>query len=119
MGLPPLTTVSCHLRFAFIGACSPGGNEMTLASVGTSKTSGEGARQGSAMSTAELVIGMDVGSTTVKAVPPYQQVRREFLGGRIPPSTSLAQRGMLLPGADMTIQARSFCEVAGSYAPRK
>jgi enamine deaminase RidA (YjgF/YER057c/UK114 family) len=43
--------------------------------------------------------------TTVKAVPPYQQVRREFLGGRIPPSTSIAQRGMLLPGADMTIQA--------------
>jgi len=25
--------------------------------------------------------------TTVKAVPPYQQVRREFLRGRIPPST--------------------------------
>jgi enamine deaminase RidA (YjgF/YER057c/UK114 family) len=43
--------------------------------------------------------------TTVKAVPPYQQVRREFLSGRIPPSTSIAQRGMLLPGADMTIQA--------------
>jgi enamine deaminase RidA (YjgF/YER057c/UK114 family) len=43
--------------------------------------------------------------TTVKAVPPYQQARREFLAGRIPPSTSIAQRGMLLPGADMTIQA--------------
>src|SRR5215831_20361596 len=25
--------------------------------------------------------------TTVRAVPPYQQVRREFLEGRIPPST--------------------------------
>lgn len=43
--------------------------------------------------------------TTVKAVPPYQQVRREFLQGRIPPSTSIAQRGLLLPGADMTVQA--------------
>jgi enamine deaminase RidA (YjgF/YER057c/UK114 family) len=43
--------------------------------------------------------------TTVKAVPPYQQVRREHLAGRIPPSTSIAQRGFLLPGADMNIQA--------------
>ena len=42
---------------------------------------------------------------TVKAVPPYQQVRREFLEGRIPPSTSIAQQALLLPGADMTIQA--------------
>jgi enamine deaminase RidA (YjgF/YER057c/UK114 family) len=42
---------------------------------------------------------------TVKAVPPYQQVRREFLAGRIPPSTSIAQQGLLLPGADMNIQA--------------
>src|SRR5499427_909630 len=43
--------------------------------------------------------------TTVKAVPPYQQIRREFLRGRIPPSTSIAQRGLLLPGADMNVQA--------------
>ena len=43
--------------------------------------------------------------TTVKAVPPYQQVRREFLKGRIPPSTSIAQQGLLLTGADMNIQA--------------
>src|SRR4051794_25357956 len=43
--------------------------------------------------------------TTVKAVPPYQQVRREFLRGRIPPSTSIAQQGLLLPGADMNVQA--------------
>ena len=43
--------------------------------------------------------------TTVKAVPPYQAVRREFLGGRIPPSTSIAQQGLLLPGADMNVQA--------------
>jgi enamine deaminase RidA (YjgF/YER057c/UK114 family) len=43
--------------------------------------------------------------TTVKAVPPYQQVRREFLRGRIPPSTSISQQGLLLPGADLNIQA--------------
>jgi len=43
--------------------------------------------------------------TTVKAVPAYQQVRREFLKGRIPPSTSIAMQGLLLPGADMNIQA--------------
>jgi enamine deaminase RidA (YjgF/YER057c/UK114 family) len=42
---------------------------------------------------------------TVKAVPPYQQVRREFLQGRIPPSTSIAQQALLLPGADINIQA--------------
>jgi enamine deaminase RidA (YjgF/YER057c/UK114 family) len=42
---------------------------------------------------------------TVKAVPPYQQVRREFLRGRIPPSTSIAMQKLLLPGADMNIQA--------------
>jgi enamine deaminase RidA (YjgF/YER057c/UK114 family) len=43
--------------------------------------------------------------TTVEAVPPYQQTRRQFLKGRIPPSTSIAQQGLLLPGADMNIQA--------------
>ena len=43
--------------------------------------------------------------TTVKAVPPYQQVRRKFLNARIPPSTSIAQQKLLLPGADMNIQA--------------
>jgi enamine deaminase RidA (YjgF/YER057c/UK114 family) len=43
--------------------------------------------------------------TTVKAVPPYQQIRRQFLNGRIPPSTSITQQGLLLPGADMNIQA--------------
>ena len=43
--------------------------------------------------------------TTVRAVPPYQTVRREFLGGRIPPSTSITQKRLLLPEADMTVQA--------------
>jgi enamine deaminase RidA (YjgF/YER057c/UK114 family) len=43
--------------------------------------------------------------TTVEAVPPYQHARREFLRGRIPPSTSIAQRRFLLPAADMNVQA--------------
>src|SRR5438105_14529068 len=43
--------------------------------------------------------------TTVKAVPPYQQTRRQFLSGRIPPSTSITQKRLLLPDADMTVQA--------------
>jgi enamine deaminase RidA (YjgF/YER057c/UK114 family) len=43
--------------------------------------------------------------TTVNAVPPYQYVRREFLRGRIPPSTSITQKGLLLPAADMNVQA--------------
>jgi enamine deaminase RidA (YjgF/YER057c/UK114 family) len=51
--------------------------------------------------------------TTVKAVPPYQQVRREFLDGRIPPSTSIAQQGLLLPGADMNIQAMAAIPESG------
>lgn len=43
--------------------------------------------------------------TTVAAVPPYQYVRREFLRGRIPPSTSIAQQKFLLPAAEMNVQA--------------
>src|ERR1700743_1687160 len=52
--------------------------------------------------------------TTVKAVPPYQQVRREFLRGRIPPSTSIAQQRFLLPGADMNSTAMAAIPEAGS-----
>ncbi len=51
--------------------------------------------------------------TTVKAVPPYQQVRREVLAGRIPPSTSIAQQRLLLPGADMNIQAMAIVPEKG------
>jgi enamine deaminase RidA (YjgF/YER057c/UK114 family) len=51
--------------------------------------------------------------TTVKAVPAYQQVRREFLKGRIPPSTSIAQQGLLLPGADINIQALAVTPAKG------
>src|SRR4249919_1452698 len=51
--------------------------------------------------------------TTVKAVPPYQYVRRNFLHGRIPPSTSITQKGLLLPAADMNVQAISVIEEKG------
>jgi enamine deaminase RidA (YjgF/YER057c/UK114 family) len=51
--------------------------------------------------------------TTVKAVPPYQQIRRQFLQGRIPPSTSIAQQRLLLPGADMNIQAMAIISKNG------
>ena len=51
--------------------------------------------------------------TTVKAVPPYQQVRREFLRGRIPPSTSIAQKRLLLPAADMNIAAMAIIPETG------
>jgi len=51
--------------------------------------------------------------TTVNAVPPYQHVRREFLQGRIPPSTSIAQKRLLLPDADMNIQAMAVIPEAG------
>jgi enamine deaminase RidA (YjgF/YER057c/UK114 family) len=50
---------------------------------------------------------------TVNAVPPYQHVRREFLQGRIPPSTSIAQKRLLLPDADMNIQAMAVVPEAG------
>ncbi len=50
---------------------------------------------------------------TVQAVPPYQQVRRAVLGGRIPPSTSIAMQQLLLPGADMNIQAMGVIPAPG------
>src|SRR6201988_1393127 len=51
--------------------------------------------------------------STVKAVPPYQQVRRQFLDGRIPPSTSIAMQKLLLPGADMNIQTMGVIPQSG------
>jgi enamine deaminase RidA (YjgF/YER057c/UK114 family) len=51
--------------------------------------------------------------TTVKAVPPYQHVRREFLSGRIPPSTSITQQKFLLPAADMNVQAMAAVPAKG------
>src|SRR4051795_7652164 len=51
--------------------------------------------------------------TTVKAVPPYQHVRREVLQGRIPPSTSITQKGLLLPGAEMNVAAVAVLPESG------
>jgi enamine deaminase RidA (YjgF/YER057c/UK114 family) len=51
--------------------------------------------------------------STVEAVPPYQSVRRELLRGRIPPSTSIAQRKFLLPAADINIQAMAVVPEGG------
>ena len=42
--------------------------------------------------------------TTVKAVPAFQTVRRRSLGRLIPPSTSVAMNGFVLPGADICVQ---------------
>src|SRR5580692_11298170 len=60
-----------------------------------------------------ILVRTDQYYTTVKAVPSYQQVRREFLHGRIPPSTSIAQQALLLPGADMNIQAMAVIPDTG------
>jgi hypothetical protein len=54
---------------------------------------------------------------TVKAVPAYQQVRLEFLAGRVAPSTSITQQGLLLPGADMNIQALGIVPAPGFEVP--
>ena len=51
--------------------------------------------------------------TTVKAVPSYQHVRRAFLNGRIPPSTSITQQKFLLPAADMNVQAMAAVPAKG------
>lgn len=43
--------------------------------------------------------------TTVKAVPPYQAIRHKRFGSLIPPSTSIVQRRMVLPDADIQVLA--------------
>lgn len=39
-----------------------------------------------------------------QVVPAYHEVRREFFGGRVPPSTSNLHQDFLLPGQDMEVQ---------------
>lgn len=51
------------------------------------------------------VVRTDQYYTTVKAVPPYQSVRKTRLGSNIPPSTSVVQSALLLPEADIHFQA--------------
>ncbi len=43
--------------------------------------------------------------TTHAMVPPYQAERRRRFGALIPPSTSIVQQGLLLPGAALDLQA--------------
>ena len=51
------------------------------------------------------IVRTDQYYTGVDVVPAYQGVRRQRLGQNIPPSTSIAMHGFVLPDADMNIQA--------------
>ena len=46
------------------------------------------------------VVRVDQYYSTHRAVPPYHEVRRAVFRGRIPPSTSILQKGFLLPGQE-------------------
>ncbi len=50
------------------------------------------------------VVRLDQYYSTWKAVDPYHVVRRNVFGKYIAPSTSILQRGLLLPGADIEVQ---------------
>ena len=51
------------------------------------------------------IVRTDQYYTGVDVVPSYQGVRRKRLGQNIPPSTSIAMNGLVLPDADMNVQA--------------
>ncbi len=53
----------------------------------------------------DRVVRTDQYYTTVAMVPPYQAERRRRFGALIPPSTSIVQHGLLLPGAALDLQA--------------
>ena len=52
----------------------------------------------------DRVVRTDQYYTTVAMVPPYQAERRRRFGASIPPSTSIVQQGLLLPGAALDLQ---------------
>ena len=52
----------------------------------------------------DRVVRTDQYYTTVAMVPPYQAERRRRFGALIPPSTSIVQQGLLLPGAALDLQ---------------
>ncbi|MFC1664662.1 Rid family hydrolase [Pseudomonadota bacterium] len=52
----------------------------------------------------EHVVRTDQYYTSVQVVPPYQQIRRERFGKSIPTSTSIVQKNLLFPQADMDLQ---------------
>lgn len=62
----------------------------------------------------DRVVRTDQYYTTVAMVPPYQAERRRRFGALIPPSTSIVQRGLLLPGAALDLQVIA---VAGDGPP--
>lgn len=62
----------------------------------------------------ERVVRTDQYYTTVAMVPPYQAARRQRFGVLIPPSTSIVQQGLLLPGAALDFQVVA---VAGDGPP--
>ena len=50
------------------------------------------------------VVRVDQYYTAAHVVPPYHEVRREFFGGHVPPSTSNLHQKFLLTGQDMEVQ---------------
>ena len=50
------------------------------------------------------VVRIDQYYTTARAVDPYHEVRREFFGGHVPPSTSNLHQRFLVPGQDIEVQ---------------
>ncbi len=60
---------------------------------------------GNADSGLHRLVRTDQYYTSVAMVPPFQAERRRRLGQDIPPSTSIVQQGLLLPGAELEIQA--------------
>lgn len=54
------------------------------------------------------IVRLDQYYPTWKAVDPYHVVRRARLGTHIPPSTSIVLQGLLLPDAEMDVQAMAI-----------
>ncbi len=65
-------------------------------------------------SSLDRVVRTDQYYTAVAMVPPYQAERRRRFGALIPPSTSIVQQGLLLPGAALDLQ---IIAVAGDGPP--
>jgi enamine deaminase RidA (YjgF/YER057c/UK114 family) len=59
------------------------------------------------------VVRLDQYYRSAPVVDPYHDVRREFFGGRVPPSTSNLHRNFLLAGQDMEVQMIAAVPAAG------
>jgi enamine deaminase RidA (YjgF/YER057c/UK114 family) len=64
------------------------------------------------------VVRVDQYYTYGQAVPAYHEVRREFFGGHVPPSTSNLHRKFLLAGQDMEVQLMAAVPGKG-FAPQQ